>query len=47
MINLGFMPMAMLYRNDEGKREREWITFQRLWANPYIVAATMKKLEVI
>lgn len=36
----GFMPMAMLYRNDKGETSRRWRTFQRLWARPVIIAKT-------
>lgn len=34
--NAGFMPMAMLYRDQEGKYSKEWKQFQRQWANPMI-----------
>jgi hypothetical protein len=37
----GFWPFAMLYRDDAGKRSPEWITFQRRWANPWLVAAQL------
>jgi hypothetical protein len=40
----GFMPMAMLYRNDKGSYDIEWRRFQRQWANPIITAANCKKL---
>lgn len=36
---LGFFEMAMLYRGDDGKVDREWRRFQRLHANPVIMAA--------
>ncbi len=39
----GFMPMAMLYHNDEGQIRKEWRQFQREWANPIITAANCKK----
>lgn len=39
----GFMPMAMLYRNKEGKRDKEWMKWQRQWARPAIMAS---KLEI-
>ena len=32
----GFMPFAMLWRDDGGGRGREWGRFQRLWARPQI-----------
>lgn len=37
-LNLGFMPMAMLYENNT----REWKRFQREWASPTIVGSKMK-----
>lgn len=43
-IEAGFMPMAMLYRNDKGAREREWIAFNTQWANPFIVATKIKEM---
>lgn len=36
----GFMPMAMLYRDDAGKRTSEWMRWQRKWARPAIIAKT-------
>jgi hypothetical protein len=41
--NAGFMPMAMLWRNDTGEYTIEWKKFQRQWANPIITAANIKK----
>lgn len=38
-LDAGFLPMAMLYRDKEGKRDPEWARFQRQWARPAIVAA--------
>lgn len=38
-IEAGFMPMAMLYRNEEGHRTKEWMTWQREWARPAIIAS--------
>ena len=35
-IQLGFMPMAMLYMKNL-KYDKEWRRFQREWANPIIV----------
>lgn len=32
----GFMPMAMLFRDLEGKYSTDWRRFQRQWANPTI-----------
>ncbi len=35
--DLGFTPMAMLYRDDKGEVDAEWRRFQRLWARPAII----------
>ena len=40
----GFMPMAMLIRDDKGKKPQGWGTFQRQWARPILIAKTYKKL---
>lgn len=37
-IKAGFMPMAMLYRDEKGKRDKEWARFQREWVRPTIVS---------
>lgn len=37
IMGLGFLPFAMLYRDEEGARDPEWMKFQREWANAYIV----------
>ncbi len=39
----GFMPMAMLYRDEKGDYAKDWRQFQREWANPIITAANCKK----
>lgn len=39
----GFMPFAMLYRDEKGEYSHEWKQFQRQWANPAIVACNLKK----
>lgn len=39
----GFLPMAMLYRDRQGKYTKDWKSFQREWANPVITAANCKK----
>jgi hypothetical protein len=36
-IKAGFMPMAMLYRNEKGETEKRWRAFQREWARPAII----------
>lgn len=37
-IKAGFMPYAMLYRDEQGKTDREWARFQREWLRPAIVS---------
>lgn len=39
----GFMPFAMLYRDDKGDYSCDWKQFQRQWANPVITACNLKK----
>ena len=41
----GFFPFAMLYKDENGNVNPDWKKFQRLWANHYIVATTLKKLR--
>ena len=37
IMELGFLPFAMLYRDETGSRDPEWMKFQREWANAFIV----------
>lgn len=39
VLDLGIIPMAMLWRNDSGTTLPEWRRFQRLWARPAITTA--------
>jgi hypothetical protein len=41
-IRAGFLPMAMLYRDEGGKRDVEWARFQCFWARPATVNLKMK-----
>jgi len=34
----GFMPMAMLYRGQDGRRSPDWMRWQRTWARPALIA---------
>lgn len=43
-IAAGFFPMSMLYRNDKGNREKDWISFNTQWANPIIVGIKIKEV---
>lgn len=38
-MQAGFMPMAMLYRDKNGRRDMNWSRFQRQWARPSIISA--------
>lgn len=42
-IKAGFMPMAMLYRDQSGLFDEKWKRFQREWANTVIVGSKMKE----
>lgn len=39
----GFLPFAMLYRDKEGKFDKQWRQFQRQWANHAIAYCNCKK----
>jgi hypothetical protein len=41
-ITAGFMPMAMLYRDEKGDRDQQWMKWQRTWARPAIINAKMR-----
>lgn len=41
-LSIGFTPMAMLYRDKDGRTEKEWRQFQRAWARPAIIHAKNK-----
>lgn len=43
-IKAGFVPYAMLYKDKDGKEDREWRKFQRIWLRPEIVVARNKGL---
>jgi len=38
-IQAGFTPMAMLWKDETGKQDREWRKFQREWVRPAIIYA--------
>jgi hypothetical protein len=42
---VGFMPMAMLWRDESGNYDLEWKRFQRQWANPVITAVNCKNFD--
>lgn len=37
IMDVGFLPFAMLYRDESGEFNKDWRGFQREWANSYIV----------
>jgi hypothetical protein len=39
---LGICPMAMLYRDETGERNKEWARFQKSWARPAAIYAANK-----
>jgi hypothetical protein len=43
-IKAGFMPMAMLYRDKNGKNPKEWKRFQEYWADKRHVGAKMREV---
>ena len=43
-IRAGFMPYAMLYRDEYGERDPEWMRFQREWLRPAIVNSRMREV---
>jgi len=44
-IKAGFTPMAMLYRDETGKRDPAWVRFAWPWARPAIIKAKYKDYE--
>ena len=40
----GFLPMAMLWKNQAGDEDWEWRKFQRMWTRPAITKAHVKEL---
>ena len=45
--SLGFLPFAMLWRNESGGRNQDWMKFQKLWARPAIIKSRMKKFQAL
>lgn len=39
----GYIPFAMLYRDDNGEQNNQWRIFQRQWARPAIIKAICKQ----
>jgi hypothetical protein len=45
VVKAGFLPMAMLYRDEKGQVSKEWAKFQRFWARPATVNLKMKAVS--
>lgn len=43
-IKAGFFPYAMLYRDEKGERDPEWMKFQREWCRAPIVGTKIKEI---
>ncbi len=43
-LDAGFLPMAMLYRDNSGRRDPLWQRWARQWARPSIAASKVEKL---
>jgi hypothetical protein len=42
-LEFGFIPMAMLYRDNSGARSTDWARFQTTWARPAIIWSKYRK----
>lgn len=42
-IKAGFVPYAMLFRDEKGETDQTWRAFQREWCRPQIVGAKLKE----
>ena len=45
VMELGFLPFAMLFRDESGQTDPEWRKFQREWANPIIVGSKFRAFK--
>lgn len=43
-VKAGFMPYAMLYKDQNGTVDEEWRKFQREWCRPIIVATKVREI---
>jgi hypothetical protein len=43
IIELGFFPQSMLWKNNDGDTNRDWLKLHRLWARPAIIASRTGK----
>jgi hypothetical protein len=44
-VDLGFFPMAMLWRDEKGERDHKWMRFQKTWARPAAIHGHLKELS--
>lgn len=42
-MDAGFMPFSMLYRDDRGRVDRDWVSFNTEWCNRIIVGSKFSK----
>lgn len=45
VLSLGVFPMAMLWRDKDGKADASWRRFQRIWARPHIVGCKNRQYQ--
>lgn len=43
-LKAGFIPFAMLYKNEQGIEDAAWKKFQRQWARPAIIISNYKEM---
>jgi hypothetical protein len=44
-ISAGFLPMAMLWRDRDGKRDHEWMRWARTWSRPAIISSQIRDMR--
>jgi hypothetical protein len=42
-LKAGFIPFAMLYKDDAGREDETWRKFQRMWSRPAIIVSRNKE----
>lgn len=47
VLDLGVLPMAMAFRNRNGRVKLEWRRFQRRWARPHLYMARQERQEYL
>jgi len=45
VLQLGFYPFAMMYRDDKNVVTHDWKEFQRMWARPALIYAIQKNMR--